>query len=73
MLETSLDLHIFWGKVKGEYLKVSTNALKNLLPKFNFCEVGFPAKTIGKVILQSRVDHATHFGRHLMAPTDYIM
>ena len=32
MFETTSDFHMFWIKVKAEYLGITTKALKSLLP-----------------------------------------
>ena len=43
MFETTSNLHMFWIKVKAEYPKIATKALKSLLtfPTSYLCEAGF--------------------------------
>ena len=58
MFQTTSNLHTFWIKVKAEYPKIATRALKSLLlfPTFYLCEEGSSAVTATKTRLWSRLD-----------------
>ena len=57
MFQTTSDRHAFWVKVKAEYPKIATRALKSLLlfPTFCLCEEGSSAVTATKTRLWSRL------------------
>ena len=57
MFQTTSNLHTFWIKVKAEYPKIATKALKSLLlsPTSYLCEEGSSAVTATKTRLWSRV------------------